>query len=313
LVLAVHNYHDVLGCLPPENPIRRVPMPTATSLPASTANRNPGFYYRLLPFIELQQVFNQFKLSADMTVTSSGGEITNMGLASVSLGASPISAFTCPSAGAEPIRVGLSDAGCYYAHYVGISGAIDGQGSSTPPINSGDLRLIPLDEIQVGPIQSISTSYPYYGVAADNGAIVFGTIKDLGALSDGTSNTFCIGELSWPRLTRLTSGTSHIYRAWTRGGYYGNSPTYCLIQLTSKTIRDHANYSLNYALKTSNLPGSYGFDNVHNAMSPTSMHPGIVHFAFADGSVIAVGDTINPQVLLFYGSGNDEKVLQPLK
>ena len=310
LVLAVHNYHDVLGCLPPEWPRPRVPMRTTADVP-TTADRNPSFYYRLLPYIELAHLFNQFVLTSNMTAETLSGGVINQGLANADRGARPIQVFTCPTAGPAPMNR-PNDSNLhnhFYAHYVGISGAVDGTGSSTPSAGLGEFPSIPLTEIHPGATHPITTSVPHYGIAADNGAIVFGAIKDLGALTDGTSNTFCIGELSWPRLGRTE--TQSIYRPWTRGGYYASNG--CFVQFTTKTIRDHANYSLNFAIKTATLPGSYGFDNVHNAMSPTSMHPGIVHFAFADGAVVAVGDTINPTVLLSYGCGNDAKVQLPLK
>ena len=301
LVLAVHNYHDTLGCLPPERPHpREVPAPTTTG---TGVDRNPSFHYRLLPYIEQQQIFNQFVLSSNMTAETSSGVVINMGLANAARGAKGIPAFTCPSAGPGPgNKPGYSVMhGYYFAHYYGISGAIDGPNADA---EKGDFKSIPLIEIR-----DTGTTNPGYGLAADNGAIVFGKIKDLGALTDGTSNTFCLGELSWPQMGRLE--TNGIYRPWTRGGYYGTNGA--LIQMGSKTLRDQSYHALNYVHKTSSIPNQPEFNNMCNAMSPTSMHPGIVHFAFADGAVVAVGDTINPTVLLSYGCGDDAKVQLPLK
>ena len=299
LVLAVHNYHDVLGCLPPESPYLRVPMPNAADRPYSSSNRNPSFFYRLLPYIEQHSLFMQFDLTRVMTDQVDGsGNVVNLGLANADRGARLIPAFTCPTAGPDPMdRV---DPRHYYAHYVGISGSVDGTGATL----GRDCPMVPINEVTPGATGTAAT----YGIMADNGAIVFGAIKDLGALSDGTSNTFCLGELSWPRLS--LSATTSIYRAWPRGGFYNDASG--IIQFGTKTIRDQAEYSLNWAIRSRSASGSH-LTSIYNVMSPTSMHPGIVHFAMADGAVVAVGETINPSVLMYYGCGNDSKTQLPLQ
>ena len=293
LVLAVHNYHDTLGCLPPEWPGTRRSMTVAADAPANTGY-NPSFYWRLLPYIELQQLFNQFDLGSDMNSS------TNRALVFADNGAKAIPAFTCPTAGGDPMDrpAATHMHRLYYAHYVGISGSVAGTGLT------GTYQSIPFVELQPG------GTTPTYGLTADNGAIVFGRIKDLGALSDGTSTTFCIGEYSWPRLSSNVANS--VFRAWNRGGYYeGTACT--VLQLSAKTLRDDGQYALNVAIKSQPLPTGNPFNSLHNSMSPTSMHPGIVHFAMADGSVTAVGDTINPSVLMSYASGEDGEVQLPLR
>ena len=305
LVLAVHNYHDVLGCLPPETPYLRRPMQTTADAPANS-NRNPSFFYRLLPHIEQQTLFVQFDLTRVMTDEVDGsGNVVNCGLANVDRGARLIPAFTCPTAGPEPMnRPNMGD--ChrhYYTHYVGISGAVDGTGATL----AVDFPLVPFNEIVPGATSTADVTT--YGIMADNGAIVFGAVKDFGALADGTSNTFCLGEFSWPRLSR--SETQSVYRPWPRGGFYNGASG--AIQFTTKMIRDTGSYSLNWAIKSPQSATDANFTSIYNVASLTSMHPGIVHFALADGAVVAVGDTINPTVLLAYACGNDGKVQLPLK
>ncbi len=309
LVLAVHNYHDVLSALPPEWPGTRTAMASTTDQPPNT-DRNPSFYYRLLPYIEYSSLFNQFDLTTVMTAqTNSAGAPINVGLAQSSLGAKPIPAFTCPTAGPAPMDR-PSDPNChgfYYAHYFGVSGGLAGTGATTPIIGEGDFVSIPLAEIHAG-ATSPGTPPITYGITADNGAIVFGNPKDMGALSDGTSNTFCIGELSWPQLSG--NATNSIFRPWPRGGFYNSGS---ILQLTAKTIRDQGDYALNRCVKTQPTPTGNPCNTIWNVAAPLSMHPGIVHFAMVDGSVTAVGDTINPTVLLTYACGNDNKPQLPLK
>ncbi len=307
LVIAVHNYHDVLDCLPPEWPGNRPAMSVAADAPPNS-DRNPSFFFRLTPYIELQHIYQGFDYGYGAgALTDASGKVINMGFAQKSLGAKPVPMLTCPTAGPDPMNrpadTNVND--FYYAHYIGISGALDGHGTSVPIIGSGEYKSIPLTEIHAG---ATAVTSPSYGIMADNGAIVFGNPKNLGALSDGTSTTFCIGELSWPMLS--SNPTTSIYRPWTRGGFYNSGS---ILQFTAKTMREGANYSLNWAIKKQPSPTDSQFTNIHNTASPTSMHPGIVHFAMADGSVTAVGDTINPSVLLAYASGNDAKVQLPLK
>ncbi len=105
-------------------------------------------------------------------------------------------------------------------------------------------------------------------------------------VTDGTSNTFLLGELSW--------NNANCYRSWVRGGAGDAIPT-------SKNVV----YGIN--VQTS----KYNNSNLFNDVSFGSQHPGGCQFAMADGSVTFVQESINMDVYKATAScdGNEAKTI----
>lgn len=163
LGLALHNYHDIHQNFP---------------MASATGTGRISVQFRLLPFIEQQNLYDQ-------------AEYTNDYHANLDLAKTRIDGFLCPSGPVEKSAraTGTGDEpDAYTTHYYGNSG----------PIGTNTL-----------------TGTAYQQDASSFGAVaregVFYKLKcySFRDLLDGTSNTFGFGELSFAKYAN--------YRGWTRG------------------------------------------------------------------------------------------------
>jgi prepilin-type processing-associated H-X9-DG protein len=135
------------------------------------------------------------------------------------------------------------------------------------------------------------------GGFASNGVMYCESKTKFGQITDGSSNTFLIGEMSW---------NACVFRSW----FVGNSNAAdwafggknILYPLNSETS------SHNLSLGEFVRPGTA----LHNDTSFGSQHVGGVHFAFADGSVRFLNETIELKTLRAFASrAVDEVVSEP--
>lgn len=95
-------------------------------------------------------------------------------------------------------------------------------------------------------------------------------------VTDGTSNTYMLGEVSWD--------TGDYRRAWIRGKYANSTGT---LYFYSKNLRE---------------PINSGYKDDWNNLAFGSQHPGGSHFSMVDGSVRFVPETIDHAIYLATGS-----------
>jgi prepilin-type processing-associated H-X9-DG protein len=239
-------------------------------------------FFRLLPFVEQIALFDKWNKAID------GQSGTNKDIAKAS-GGTPMSFITCPTTGVFVSKYG--DTGYYPSHYVGISGAIRG---AVPSISPPYAR-IPDSE------RKSSTPTSDWGYVAVNGAIIFG-VKNFAAITDGTSNTFCFSEMAFEK-ERTNNGSSSIYRAWVRGANYNGG---CILSFGAKTLRDQNKYLINDLERYSQSGATDGqLTNCNNTNPLQSYHGNGVNVALVDGSVRFLTQTINPSLVLLYGSAED--------
>lgn len=139
----------------------------------------------------------------------------------------------------------------------------------------------------------------------------------MGQISDGTSNTFILGE-RW-----------YQFRVWAQGGYHTRTDPQQSVQpiamfvWSAKNIvaTSPPNVSLNsvgyYVLHSDEdrpnpAPTGVAKNMSANDMVWGSFHTGGANFALADGSVQYVADEIDPIVWIAYGSRNGGEVAEPL-
>lgn len=248
LGLAIHNYHDTHLRFPPGGNGRIAS--DGTILPTNQLSMHAF----LLPFIEQSNLHAQF----DFTKQGNNAyrEFEPQALVRVS-------EFLCPSSNRETdTTVNNSNGDLYTMHYFGVMGP---KGTN---VHTG-------------------TSYESYEASATNGGFARqGVFYDLSStrfrdITDGTSSTFAIGELSWN-----DAGT--VYRMWVRG-CGGSACASC------KNVVDGINVT----------PAASGnFNNV----SFGSQHPGGTNFTMCDGSVRFISETIDLGVYKATASRNGGEV-----
>jgi prepilin-type processing-associated H-X9-DG protein len=162
----------------------------------------------------------------------------------------------------------------YTTHYYGVTGprGVNPATGTSYPVTAGTFDGIPMATSGVFQPDRIGTTR-------------FGPVT-LTGITDGTSNTIMIAEMSW------NSAFGTRYRSWLRGG---DGDFY------SPAARNLTN-AINSGIK-SNLIGQYG------DIPMGSMHTGGANFALADGSVRFLRETVDMITYRALGSRNGGEVL----
>lgn len=267
--LALHNYHDTYLKLP----IGSIGLNSGTN-PAN----NFSFQVRTLPFLEQQNLFQQFNQSVhydNNTPLTPGGPTNKL------LKKSFAPVFFCPSS-TEADRAG-DIAGEFTLHYYGINGRGFQDDLTTPY-----------------PGHNNSTSFTgTHGGFATNGMFIQNRSLGFNDCSDGLSNTFLMGEISAPRLIPpVATGWNPSWRAWTQG--------------SSGTGGGAASYGCkNIKWPISNFSGwGNAPERRFNDVRFSSNHTGGTQFLMGDGRVIFVSENINMLVYLGAASRNGREATQ---
>jgi prepilin-type N-terminal cleavage/methylation domain-containing protein/prepilin-type processing-associated H-X9-DG protein len=275
LGIAAHNYHDVRQEFPPESFFRtdthtRAIAP-AVVLPGKLDDAHASFRVRLLPFVE------QTALRDAIQQTSDVEELSKL----------PVPILFCPSSSRRSVDFGGENR--FASHYYGVAGAL-GQNYKT------DLRQ-----------EIFATGPMFLGPFANTGSIIIGGQISFGSITDGTSNTFLAGEISW------TDYGAHYN--WVRGTAIDNANRPVTALASSKGIP--YGFPINagkkdVTLKNIVLDKSGALYDIpirgqmagHGVSGFGSNHPGGCYFAFCDGSVHFISETTSSDNLLRYASRN---------
>jgi prepilin-type N-terminal cleavage/methylation domain-containing protein/prepilin-type processing-associated H-X9-DG protein len=293
--IATHNHHDIRGLLPPEctydtNP----PTVFGTNFPSGLRPQTACFRVRLLPFMEQENVAQLVNLNQE-SLTDPERNI---------LGSTKIPFFFCPSSEKQECDIGswTDDEGNvvtkYTSHYYGVAGAL----GKNPTTNS---------YYEVGKLQ---TSYSAFGGAvsvgphADSGSIILNGMLTLASISDGTSNTFLIGEISWNNYgghydwARGTMNSmAGIPMVSAKGMSYNLPINYGKTKNNGDSLSmtfnlpDGSEDTRSYAVCGQNTAG-------HGIGCFGSNHSGGANFVFCDGSVRFVSETVLTSILMSLAS-----------
>ncbi|MDB4637369.1 DUF1559 domain-containing protein [Planctomycetaceae bacterium] len=262
--LALHNYHDTYNSLP-------------LGVRNDQGNRwGMSWFVGILPYVDQAPLYNQLNPSAAHSGYIGNGAVANR---------KTISVLACPSSPMDPINKDTGRGWTQRPHYIGISGATNGDGF-TNPTNSNQFNTNNCCSATPQGIRSVN------GVLVPSKGLTFATIQD------GTSNTIAVGECSAffydaagnsPRAVNSNHG-------WMMGTNSGSQrPGNRTFNLT--TIR--------YAPNTTNdsLPGTGNNDGENNGIY--SAHTGGVQILLADGSVRFLSENISMLTLRRLATRND--------
>lgn len=243
--LACHNFHDVNGEMPR----------------AFNGDTGLSWHVYILPFIEQQSLYNQFDLTTVNNTHTSANRLDPHGLVIVP-------AYQCASCAFKRQPFNPPN------H---INGLVD-----LIPANTGSPAAVPHYYGINGPR---GTNYPvgtgtHEGVPAATSGIFQrdGTIR-MARITDGTSNTMMVAEMSW-----MSPQYGTRFRTWVRGGdeYAGviaGRPSF-VVSCRNVTNPINSIFSANLVVPYNDVP--FG-----------SMHPGGMNACLGDGSVRFVAQNLS--------------------
>ena len=257
LGLALHNHHDAKLVFPAG--ARNTTTKSLTSTDWCTTDSNDKarepWTVAILPYIEQGNLYSQFNLNAQFTSSSNvPGPAQNNDLFKLNN-----RAYQCPSdPNAKPNN--------NYTSYFGVQGG--GPDGLKSCAGASGQRLFYL-----------------------NGILHFNSQNTFGDISDGTTNTFLVGETKY--CLSPTGRTDGIHTGWASG---------------SKTDSNGSPYILAAARDQINSVVKHGGDSdTLNVMTKLfgSFHVGGCHFTMGDGSVQFISDNINLDVYRSLAVRND--------
>jgi prepilin-type N-terminal cleavage/methylation domain-containing protein/prepilin-type processing-associated H-X9-DG protein len=289
LGLAVQNYNDTNGCLPPSD--------TAAVFNSATANSNDfGMKVRILPFMEQTPLYNALNQSIDYNQLPNG-----------TASGTTVNTFLCPSDGTSVNRgitlyPGHNFGDCSYGNNIGTSlsftGQIDGPayimgstatGGVTYGSNNGG--VVTLASITDGTSNTAMHSEWQKGKATAGDGL-----WQVYAVSTSLSNTtpaIPAGAVGWqavlgPIGQACQASTTQNWNtkgySWSDGGC-GIGGCYSHIQPPNKKACVYANEKEGYSATV--------IWSVGTMVGASSYHPGGVNVGMLDGSVKFIKDTVS--------------------
>jgi len=278
LAIAAHNYHDVHQELPAESFFD----PEKNFVADDRIDEaHTSFRVRLLPFIEQAAVLGNIPESIE------------------DLALVPVSTFFCPSNSRRLVDLPNYAADRYASHYYGVAGAIGYDPAGNFYRTDPRQKIVALGPSILGPF-------------ANTGTIIIGGEVSLCSITDGTSNTFLFGEISW-------SDYGAHYN-WVRGTVISNARGITALS-SSKGIAQ--NFPINAGKHSESLkivlePDGTEYDVPtrgraagHGVGGFGSNHVGGANFARADGSVHFYSETTEMTLLMYLSTRNGGETFSP--
>ena len=168
--IAAHNFHDVHQELPAESFFRTDRLTGAIVAPVMLEEgefdeAHASFRVRLLPFIEQVAIREMMQQEPDIEELST----------------TPIPIFFCPSNSRRQVDIPPNRPERFASHYYGVAGAL-GINYTTDPRQPNIRDTVTLT---------------FLGPFANTGTIIIGGRVSFSSITDGLSNTFLAGEISW--------------------------------------------------------------------------------------------------------------------
>ena len=287
--LAIQNYHDVNGALPP--------IGMRVVLAASSTLQNQSMKVRILPFIEQQPLYNSVNFSFGMSTGIAGSAPDDPQGVNTTLQVVQINVFTCPSDANNPNPTYNSSSyvnnmgnnpGFNGGNFDGPAYYLGGVGNVSIPICPSGTNTSPMGPVGLNSIVDGTSNTAMFSEAIkgrNSTATSFGTGLDVTFKLGGTACTFTSDQaISVACQASTTFGDGERGMQWARyyegrgGGYF-------------HTILPNGKSCIYSGVGTP--PNPYG---------PSSYHSGGVNVAMLDGSVKFIKSTVAYQTWHALGS-----------
>jgi prepilin-type N-terminal cleavage/methylation domain-containing protein/prepilin-type processing-associated H-X9-DG protein len=263
LGLGMANYESANGCFP-QGSFWIIPQ-----IYIGTSNAAAGWRHAwshnvgLLPFIEQGPIFNAYNSNVNC-FDAPNTTIYGVG----------ISTFWCPS---DPL---VSNDWWGYGYF-----GTQPNGTSLFKMSSygGSLGYFPnYPDARLGnPYGMVPFDANYQAITAQtNGIIYYNSHVKIADITDGTSNTFSMGERAFGR---LDPSINFCFMWWISGQLCDS--------MSTAFYPPNVDKRMSHSLGGNDIAGAQGFSAY--TLSFGSFHPGVTNFAFVDGSVHGLKDSIN--------------------
>jgi prepilin-type N-terminal cleavage/methylation domain-containing protein len=263
LGIALHNHHDVRRHFPPgaQNTVDRPPVSTTCSANGSGCIVGTTWLVFILPYMEQENLHKRYDFTQayNATVNERVGNVD-------------VTAYKCPS-GASLTSGNSSESADgqrnHTTHYYGVMGPSSRANPSNVTYGGRTYTYVVGSPTSNGAYATDGVLGQYRDNSGSVTTKFFTRIRDV---TDGTTNTLMVGELSM----MIPSGQANHYRSWVRGNNGGSGAT----------------KNVTYPINSTFYTGGNNFNDI----SFGSNHPGGCQFTMGDGSVQFLNESINLNV-----------------
>jgi prepilin-type N-terminal cleavage/methylation domain-containing protein/prepilin-type processing-associated H-X9-DG protein len=275
--LAIQNYHDANGALPPTG-MRYVVTPSV---------QNQSLKVRILAFIEQQPLYNAVNFCFGMSTDNAGSATDDPLGVNTTIQVAQVAVFNCPSDSNIP------NPAYNYSNYANTLGGY-------PGFSGGNFN---------GPAYYIGTMVTSAGIpiCPSGTNVSTGGAISLSSITDGTSNTAIFSEVSKGKNATSGLGPDITFKLnSTTGCGYANDQAISVACQASTTFSD-GERQMQWARYYEGRGGGYyhtilpngkscaftgGEGAPPNPIGPSSYHPGGVNVGMLDGSVRFIKSTV---------------------
>ena len=294
LGIAIHNYHDIHGALPPTGQVAA--QPSAGQYPAMPHTQDFGMKVKLLPHMEQSPLYNAINFAATAWIVDTGRGRTYY--ANTTVLNAQVSTFLCPS---DPNQGRKSQT------RLGVT--LTSMGSTNYPNNLGTNRYLNNNRF---------TGPAYVLGAANNTAIT--PVCSFRSITDGLSNTAIFSEYVKGRAAGTGSGQDGLHMMyyaqvkWSAQGRNIGAEKFFHNACQQATLRQGSEKGSRWLVDDCRWGGGYAHTTTPNTracfyqngggnpaqgeatftmLGASSFHPGGVNVLRLDGSVKFIKSSIN--------------------